>query len=405
MLVSLCPVSTIKMQTLKSLQLRVFQRIPTKATKPNLFLFSSLTKSPTQTPNTLFVNYLIQTLNFSKTEAQSISTRFSPIKSLEKPHSVIHYFRSLGLSETEILSSVRLEPRILFSDVDKTLKPKIEFFQELGLVGSHLGKCISNNSKLLSCSLQKSLIPCTQILKNILVDDRNNQDLIRLLTKCSWFIAKPNKSRLLSNIAILESCGIVGSQLSFLLKARHGIFVMEESKLRDLVSRVSDMGLSVNSRMFTYGLCIVSCLSKGTFERKLELFRSFGFTKQEAMEMFQKQPMVFSKSEEQLKLRLDFFLNKIELKKESLIRGPRCLSHSLEERVIPRYRVMQILKSKRLLKEKEPSFVHILTFPEGEFLEKFVAKFGDDAEELLVAYKGHLLDSSFSSFSTDEKKS
>ncbi|KAL5818399.1 hypothetical protein ACOSQ4_022241 [Xanthoceras sorbifolium] len=396
------------MQTVKSLQLQVLQKIPTKVTKPNLYMFSSLTRTPTQTPNSLFFNYLIQTLNFSKTEAaQSISnsTRFSNVKSLENPHAVLHYFRSLGLTETEIRSSVRLEPQILLSDVDKTLKPKIEFFREMGLVGSHLGKCISNNSKLLCCSLQKTLIPCTQILKKILVDDKNNQDLIRVLTKCRWFIAKPSESRLLNNIAFLESCGIVGSQLSMLLKTRHGVFVMEESKLRDLVSRVSDMGFSVNSRMFTYGLCVVSCLSKETFERKLELFRSFGFAKQEAMEMFQKQPTLFSKSEEQLKLTLDFFLNKIALKKELLFRRPRYLLHSLEGRVIPRYKVMQILKSKRLLKKKQTSFVNMLSFSEGEFLEKFVAKFRDDAEELLVAYKGHLLDSSFSSFSTNEEKS
>ncbi|KAL5751758.1 hypothetical protein ACOSQ2_022265 [Xanthoceras sorbifolium] len=176
-----------------------------------------------------------------------------------------------------------------------------------------------------------------------------------------------------------------------LLKRRHGIFVMEESKLRDLVSRASDMGFCVNSRMFVHGLCVVSCLSKETFERKLELFRSFGFTKQEAMEMFQKQPTLFNKSEEQLKLSLDFFLNKVELRKESLIRGPRCLSHSLEDRVIPRYKVMQILKSKRLLKKKRPSFVTMLSYSNEEFLERYVARFTDDAEELLMAYNGHFI--------------
>ncbi|KAL5751693.1 hypothetical protein ACOSP7_021867 [Xanthoceras sorbifolium] len=109
------------------------------------------------------------------------------------------------------------------------------------------------------------------------------------------------------------------------------IFVMEESELRDLVSRVLNLGFSVNSRIFVYGLAVVSGLSKETFDRKLELIRSFGFTKHEVMEMFQKQPTMLGKSEEQLKLGLDFFLNKIELQKETLIRGPRCLLHSLEK--------------------------------------------------------------------------
>ncbi|KAH7565859.1 hypothetical protein JRO89_XS08G0027400 [Xanthoceras sorbifolium] len=84
------------------------------------------------------------------------------------------------------------------------------------------------------------------------------------------------------------------------------------------------------------------------------------------MEMFQKQPTMLSKSEEHLQLGLDFFLNKIELQKERL--------------------------SKRLLK-KEPSFVTVLKLCEEDFLDKYVATFTDAAEELLVAYKGHLLDS------------
>jgi mTERF domain-containing protein len=63
----------------------------------------------------------------------------------------------------------------------------------------------------------------------------------------------------------------------------------------------------------------------------------------------------------------------------------------LEARVIPRYMVLEILKSKRLLK-REPSFIHTLNISEEKFLAKFIAKFRDHAEELLVAYKGHLLD-------------
>ena len=86
-------------------------------------------------------------------------------------------------------------------------------------------------------------------------------------------------------------------------------------------------------------------------------------------------------------------MNTIKLEKSVLIRLPSCLMYSMEERVIPRYKVLQIMKSRRLLKG-EPSFVHVLNLTEEEFLTKFIVKFSDHSEELLVAYKGHLLDSS-----------
>ncbi|KAK3185126.1 hypothetical protein Dsin_032412 [Dipteronia sinensis] len=392
------------MRNLNSLQL--LQKIPRKAMKPNLYMYSSLTKTPTQTPpNTLLFNYLIQTLKFPQTLAQSFSnsTRYSNVKSLEKPHSVIHYLRSIGFSETDIRSSVRLDLRLLFCNVDKNLKPKMDFFQEMGLVGSDLGKFISNHSTVLTSSLEKTLIPCTQILRKILVNDKkNSQDLIRLICRCSWLIQSNPERRLLSNIAFLESCGIVGSQLSALLKIRPRLFILDESKLRDLVSRVSDLGFSVNSRMFVHGLIAVSGISEETFQRKLELFTSFGFTKHEFMEMFHKQPMMLSRSEEQLKLGIDFFLSKSELKKEALIRRPCCLCYNPADRLIPRYKVMQILKSKRLLK-KEPSFVRVVTLSEGKFLDTYVTRFRDETEDLLVAYKGHSLDSSYSSAAAEEE--
>jgi mTERF domain-containing protein len=282
-------------------------------------------------------------------------------------------------------------PQILFSDIDKTLKPKIEFFQDLGLVGSELGMFISKNSPILAVSLERKLVPCVEILKKVLCRNQNNQDLIRVLSRCTAVVRGNPESRLLGNIAFLKSCGIVGTQLSMLLTRQPWLFIMQESKLRDLVSRVLDMGFSVNSRMLVHGLYTVSCMSNETFMRKLELFRSSGFSSNECMEMFRKQPGLLRASEEKLKLGIEFFMNTIKMEKSALVRLPVSFMYDLEARVIPRYMVLEILKSKRLLK-REPSFIHTLNISEEKFLAKFIAKFRDHAEELLVAYKGHLLD-------------
>jgi mTERF domain-containing protein len=388
------------MQSLKSHSIpstyELHRRFLADSTKPFLFLFyhpfSSSTKA---TPETNFpiTNWLINSLKFSKTQALSISTRFDWVKSLEKPQSLLLFLQNLGFSETHIRSAVRVCPQILFSDIDKTLKPKIEFFQDLGLVGSELGKFISKNSSVLTFSLERRLVPCVEILKKILCSNKNNQDLIRVLSRCNALVCGDPESRLVGNIAFLKSCGIVGSQLSMLLTRQPWLFITQESKLRDLVSRALDMGFSVNSRMLVYALYTVSCMSNETFTRKLELFRNSGFSSDECMEMFRKQPALLRASEEKLKIGIEFFMNTIKLEKSVIVRSPSCLMHSMEGRVIPRYMVLQILKSKKLLK-REISFIHTMNLTEEKFLAKFIVKFGDHAEELLVAYKGHLLDSS-----------
>ncbi|KAG5529346.1 hypothetical protein RHGRI_029902 [Rhododendron griersonianum] len=306
---------------------------------------SSLTHSRTSNPS--LSNFLIETLAFSEPQAVSISNRFASRKSLEKPHSVVQFIRQFGLSDVQIQSSVRLTPNILFSNVEKTLKPKLQFFQDLGLTGPEL--------------------------------------------EVPWGVSKP-ESKLKRSIAFLESCGIVGSELSMLLRSKPWLFFQKEPALRDLIARLLDMGFSVDSRMLVHAVITVSDMSGETFSRKFEMFRSFGFSMDECRDMFRRAPRILTTSKDNLKFKIDFFLNDIKLDRCALISWPVCLSYSMEKRVIPRYRVLQVIKSKRLL-QKGPSFLLVLRLSEEEFLRKFISRFRDDGEELLMTYKGNPLDS------------
>ena len=373
---------------------------PFKPTSITTFrcLFSSLSlpaKTSNTNSNSAFIDCLTNTYKFTKTQAVSISNSFSSVKtkSPHKPQLVHRYFREVGFSETQIRTLVLALPAILFSHVDKTLKPKVDFFEEqLGVGTSDLGRFISKNPMLLARSLNKKLVPCIKILKEIYGYDENNKDFIRVLGKCKFdFVTEPQ--RLSANCAFLESCGIVRPQLSLILKTCPDIFLIKESKLRDLISRVLDMGFPLDSRMLHHALHVVRGFSSETLKRKFDLLGSFGFSESECLLMFRGAPVVFGASKEKLKFGIDFFLNTAKFEKSALIQIPSLLTLSKEKRVIPRYKVLQALKSKKLF-EKEPSFCTMLFCREDKFLEKFLFRFKDEAEELLVAYKGHILDSS-----------
>ena len=368
-----------------------FQLVPSKPIRIFFSFFSSPAK--TLNSNSPFFNYLTNSFKLTETEALSISNRFSGswVASPEKPQSVHSLLREYGFSETQIRYTVRVSPRILFLNVKKILKPKIEFFKQLGLVDSDLGKFISHNSTLLTVSLERKLVPCVEILKKILVNDKNGEGLIRVINRCNAVVRRDPQTRLLRNVAFLQSCGIVGSQLSTLLKSQSWLFVTSESYLRELVSRALHMGFSVNSRMLVHALYTVSCLSSHTFRKKVDLFGNFGFSEQDCVEMFRRAPSLFRASEEKLKFGIDFFMNRVKYEKSILVRRPGCLISSMENCAIPRFKVLQVIKLKKLL-DKEPSFYSVLYMTEEEFLDKFISRFRDDAEELLFAYKGHLLD-------------
>ncbi|KAJ7960984.1 Transcription termination factor like [Quillaja saponaria] len=328
----------------------------------------------------------MQTFKFSKIKFIYISNRVARIKCPEKPLYVLNFFQNIGFSAAHIRSAVCSCPQILFSDIDKTLKPKIYFFQQAGILGSDLGKFISKNSILLTASLEKTLVPNLETLKRFLYGDKNNKMLIKILHKCGWLLQKNGDSKLSGNAAFLKSCGIVGSQFSMLLKVQPRIFILPDSLLRDLVSQAVNMGFPLNSRMLVHAIHSLSCLSRESFERKLELLQSFGFTNDESMQMFRRAPSLLRTSEEKLKFGIEFYLHTAKLQRRVLVNRPQDLMYSMEERVVPRYRVSQVIISKKLLK-KEPSFVYMISLTEVKFLENFILRFGDAVEELMGAYQ------------------
>ncbi|XP_023759384.1 transcription termination factor MTERF5, chloroplastic [Lactuca sativa] len=327
------------------------------------------------------IDYLTESLGFSKPRALSLSTRFS--SSETNPQSVIQLLKSLGFNSTDIQNWVDESPQILFADAEKTLKPRIQFFQNLGLAGSELSKFISKNPGYLSNRFER-LKPCVDVIKELMNHD--NENLIRTLTRCNWADIKQPVTRISANIKYLEQCGIVGSQLVTITTRQPRLLIMGESELKDLVSKVLDMGFSLDSRMLVHALYTLSCMSDETIKRKFKLFQSFGFTKVECLDMFKRAPGLFRVSESKLNLGIEFFLNTVKFDKAVLVRRPTCLMLSLEERVIPRYKILNILTSKKILK-KTPKFLNVMWLPEDEFLEKFISKNRDYADELLLAYK------------------
>ncbi|KAJ7961992.1 Transcription termination factor like [Quillaja saponaria] len=279
---------------------------------------------------------------------------------------------------------------MLFSGVEKNLKPKIEYFQQLGIIGSDMGKFLSWSSHVLTFSLEKTLIPNIEFLKKVLYNDKNNNYLIKALIRCGSLIRKFSDSRLARNVAFLESCGIVGSQLSMLMVRLPLLFVMKESMVRDYVSRAVDLGFSLKSKMFAHAIDSTFSLTNETIRRKLVLVHSYGISKEESMEMFRRSPVLLRVSEGKLKFGIEFYLHTVKWPKSVVIQRSSCLMYSMEDRVVPRYKVYKMIMSKRLLgnKVKKLSFISLLPMTEQRFL-KFISRFGDDAEELLVAYKGH----------------
>lgn len=347
--------------------------------------YTTNTTTTTTTPQ--IIDFFTNSLGFSPPKAHSVLQRLpgGALKDLQNTKSVINFFKSLGFSDTHVRDCVYNRPQILCSSIDKTLKPKIQLFQDLGLADFDLGKFFSWNSGLLNRNLAKTIAPCIDMLRPIMDNDK---DLVVVISRSNWIFKRDPEKVLKANVGVLMECGIVGSRLSMTLKRQPWILTKNVEDLRKVVAKVLEMGFSVESTMLIHAIHTINSMTSDTLMRKFQLFRSVGLSEDECSFLFRRMPVLFRASEDKLRSGLLFFMKTAKFDKDTIMTNPTCLMYSMEKRVIPRYKVMEILKSKKLL-ETKTRFVKVLSMKEDVFLDKFISSYPSEAPQLLMAYKGH----------------
>lgn len=198
--------------------------------------------STSETGNPLYksqfvVDYLINLVGFSREEAICASAKVTQFKSTRKPDSVLNFFIQSGLDKTNIKDIVSFEPKLLLSDAEKTLKPKVSFFQELGLSGSDLVKVITANPFVFSRGLHTYIMPCINYLRTVL---KNDEKVVRALKKTSWLLSCPSSGRMKSNILFLQKCGISDKRIEKLILRNSRIFAQKPKWLEEAAVTVEE---------------------------------------------------------------------------------------------------------------------------------------------------------------------
>ncbi|XP_042514382.1 uncharacterized protein LOC122089032 [Macadamia integrifolia] len=251
----------------------------------------------------------------------------------------------------------------------------------MGISGPNLARiCYRDSSILAGVSLENQIVPSMEFLKSFLHDEKN---VAVALSRLRWL--KGIQRVMEPNIEILRNQGVQESGISKLFIRRPQLLTWKQPQFNEIVLQTKEMGLDPSSLMFIHALCSLSQMNKATLEVKLEVFRSFGWSEDEILCLFRKQPYCLTRSEEILKMRLDFFMNKMSLTAAEVAKNPVVLLLSMEKRTIPRYSVIEVLLSQGLMKKQ--SICSALILNEDKFFENFVRKYHHELPQLLKEYK------------------
>ncbi|XP_020227813.1 uncharacterized protein LOC109809007 [Cajanus cajan] len=347
-------------------------RSPLHPSTKQAFKFSSSTSEP----HAFTVSYLITQCGFSPSSAAATACKLR-LETPSKPDSVISFLERHGFSQSQIRSIIKREHRILLCDPHKVLSPKFRFLRSKGASAEQLVHVVTTGPRLLSRSLHKHIVPAYEFFRAFLLSDAQ---IIACLVRNSCFFSD---GRVPLNTKMLLDNGATRSTIAKLLRMWPSILC--SCNLSDTILELKQMGFDSSTTTFSVALLAKRTVNKAKWGEKVEAFRKWGWSEEDVVSAFKRQPYCMLNSPEKIHAVFSFWVDTFGGDSKDLVRYPIIFQLSLQKRLLPRAAVLHFLASQGLRK-KGASLVTPFLVTEKLFLERFVTRFQGHSLRLLEIY-------------------
>ncbi|RDX75435.1 Transcription termination factor MTERF15, mitochondrial, partial [Mucuna pruriens] len=333
--------------------------------------------------DTFTVSYLVNSCGVSPELAKKLSNRVN-LKTPDGPNAVLDLLNNYGFSKTHLAKLVEKHPTVLFANAENTLFPKLKFLRSIGISNTDMPKILIASHHILFRSLEKCLIPRYEILRSVLRDDL---EVVRALKNAPFgFTYGDMVNHLVPNIEVLRQCGVPQASISYLMIHSGTLAFRKHSKFVEAVNTAKEIGFNPLRTNFIVAVEMLVTKSKAVWESRFEIYERWGWNRKMALRAFRKFPSVVKLSEETFTKKMSFLVKDMGWPSKDIAEYPLVVGYNLEKRIIPRFLVIKMLKSKGLL-ENNVHFSSIICVTEENFLEKFVVNFQKDLPLLPDVYR------------------
>ncbi|VVA40360.1 PREDICTED: mRNAion termination factor [Prunus dulcis] len=175
--------------------------------------------------------------------------------------------------------------------------------------------------------------------------------------------------------------------ISFLLTDCTPALMVNPGKFGQLVGEVKEMGFNLEKSTPVNALRALCGKNKLVWNRSRELLKMWGWSEDDVLSAFRKNPQCMIVSEKKLMQAMDLLVNKMGWSSGMIAKYPVVLSLSLERRLIPRCSVVKVLLLKGLI-NKNLSLGSLLKPAEKQFLKIFVNRYLVVVPQLFSVYQG-----------------
>ncbi|KAF8701850.1 hypothetical protein HU200_033174 [Digitaria exilis] len=333
-------------------------------------------------PASLTVHFLRHSCGLAEADAAKAAARVV-LRSTKNAHAVLALLRdTLGMSSATVVRVVAAHPAVIRSS---TIGAKIDFYlRELGLTAAEV-RCfvLASSYRFLHAGLDGRLRPNYRILRDLL---GSHENVLTAVKQSIELIYENLEVVVLPKLQALRDYGVSEDVLVKLVITHPKALVHRSSRFNEGLAAMKDFGVSPDSGMFPYAFGVFATIYQSKWDRRVENYLSLGWTEAQVRRAFIRHPYCMSVSDEKVRQLLRFLSEKLGWDPEYVASSPNILSFSYERRVLPRYKVLEILVSRGVLKNGIRMW-H-LRMSEKKFMENYVTRHQDVIPEVLLeAYR------------------
>nr|XP_043621892.1 transcription termination factor MTEF18, mitochondrial-like [Erigeron canadensis] len=366
-----------------------------------MFSFTTSTFSPSSNQYSFTRNYLINSCGLSPKSALLVSKDLDLSKSLNKPDSVLEFFKNQGFTDSQVSKLISRHPKVLLTDIENTLLPRFNSLKSLGFSSKDIAAIVTVAPKgLLRKRPKETVLPCVSYLRSVLGSD---DKVICAIKRHPLILTYDLKVYGAENIRFLLEQGVPEENIAFTLAHQPRTFLTSVDRFKKIVENVKEMGFNPSKTRFLLAIQAVRGMSRSTWDNKLELYKKWGLSEDDIFLAFERCPGFMMASVDKISGILDFLVNTMGWEKSLIVQWPIVMCFSLEKRIIPRCLLYQYLGEKGLTEKDDFCFNKWLMYTENKFLKFVVKRYEDEGPELLKLYQKHLDEANRSTTSTPRK--
>ncbi|KAG6508237.1 transcription termination factor MTERF15, mitochondrial-like isoform X2 [Zingiber officinale] len=351
--------------------------IPAHFRPSNLFSSSSAASAVPPLKPFSVVEYLVDSWGLSAAEAYKVSRSLSDLKSSQKPDYFLKFLKSQGFTDSHIKRIINVNPRSVCVKVE----PKFRSWLDAGISQSDLVEIITSYPRILHYNI-RSVVSKLEFWDRLF----GSRELLLKRLQEKWFFTCSVEKRILPNLKFLmDVCGISEEKASQVMRSRPEFLAQKLDSLQTLVGRADELGVPRQSAMYPLLLIVLYGVDKEKFEAKIKFFKSLGWSESDFFTAVRITPTLLTISQPYLQRKIEFFVKEVGYSPSFITQRPLILLYSLDKRVIPRFQVLELLKSESLWTAKG-TFFSYMRLSDKKFIEKFVLPYKEKVPKLVDIY-------------------